>query len=146
LRINGLPFPGFGLHRAFTSTVDFAQANLNSEMAQTAKPALASSAEDCVAELACFFPQAIAVRIPVQVCRTGEVQVAAETTMIEYGTAQEVLFASGLSLEFEERLRLRNSDGTLDVEVEIAAMQLHHGKAAVAARFLEKVPNWIIKK
>ncbi len=115
-------------------------------MAHTAKPVLASHAEECVAELARFFPHAIAVRIPVQVCRTAEVQVVAETTMIEYGTAQEVLFASGLSLEFEERLRLRNSDGTLDVEVEIAAMQLHHGKAAVAARFLEKVPNWIIKK
>jgi hypothetical protein len=115
-------------------------------MAQSAKTALHSSTEGCVDELARFFSDAVPVRIPVKVYRAGDGASIAENTIIEYGTEKEVLFASGLSLEFEERLRLQNSDATLDLEVEIVALQLHHGKSAVAARFLEKVTNWIIKK
>ena len=114
-------------------------------MAQSARTV---AGEDCVEELARFFPEATKVRIPVRISRLGESEdhALAENTMIEYGTAQEVLFASGLPLEFEDRLRLENSDGTLDVEAQIVAMQLHHGKSAVAARFREPVKNWIIKK
>jgi hypothetical protein len=102
--------------------------------------------ESCVAKLAEFFPQAIAVRIPVQVSRTsGNPVAAAENAVIEFGTPQEVLFASALPLDFEDRLHLENSDGSLRIEAEVVAMQLHQGKTAVAARFLKNVPNWIIK-
>ncbi|PYP86104.1 MAG: hypothetical protein DMG65_19305 [Candidatus Angelobacter sp. Gp1-AA117] len=99
----------------------------------------------CVTELSRFFPEAIPVRIPVRVSRTED-QAVAENTVIEYGTSQEVLLASSLPLDFDDRIHLKNSDGTLDVEAEIVAMQLHHGKTAVAARFLKNVTNWIIKK
>jgi hypothetical protein len=100
----------------------------------------------CVTELAQFFPEAVPARIPVRVTRVGGGQDATEATVIEYGTPQEVLFASGLPLDFDDRVRLENSDGTLNVEAEIVAMQLHHGKTAVAARFTKNVSNWIIKK
>jgi hypothetical protein len=105
------------------------------------------AAEDsCVAKLAEFFPQAIAVRIPVRVSRPGGKPAAGmENTVIEFGTPQEVLFASGLPLDFEDRVHLENADGSLTIEAEIVAMQLHQGKTAVAARFLKNVPNWIIK-
>jgi hypothetical protein len=102
--------------------------------------------ESCVTKLAEFFPQAIAVRIPVQVRRlSGKTSGPAEPTVIEFGTPQEVLFASALRLDFEERVHLENQDGSLKIEAEIVAMQLHQGKTAVAARFLKSVPNWIIK-
>jgi hypothetical protein len=103
--------------------------------------------ESCVAKLAEFFPRAIAVRIPVRVSRPGGKPAAgAEHTVIEFGTPQEVLFASGLPLDFEDRVHLENPDGSLKIEAEIVALQLHQGKTAVAARFLKSVPNWIIKE
>src|SRR5947209_17461315 len=71
----------------------------------------------CVTELSRFFPEAIPVRIPVRVSRTED-QAVAENTVIEYGTSQEVLLASSLPLDFDDRIHLKNSDGTLDVEAE----------------------------
>ena len=105
-----------------------------------------SSGETPCARLAHFFPQATPVRIPVQVSRLDAAVASAEQTLIEFGTSAEVLFASVLPLEFEDRIQVRNSDGTFDVKAEVVAMQLDQGKRAVAARFLQNVTNWIIKK
>ena len=103
--------------------------------------------ETACARLAHFFPQATPVRIPVQVSRlNAATAAAAEQTMIEFGTSAEVLFASALPLEFEDKIQVRNSDGTFDVKAEIVAMQLDQGTRAVAARFLQNVANWIIKQ
>ena len=101
---------------------------------------------ECVEELARFFPGAVQVRIPVRVCkgRSGKTA-SAEQTMIEFGTTEEVLFASDLPLDFEDIVRVRNVDGSLDVKAKIVAMHLYHDKMAMAAKFLEDVPNWIIK-
>lgn len=68
-----------------------------------------------------------------------------EHTVIEFGTAREVLFASTLPLEFEDRLRLVNSDGSLDADAAVVAVRYREGSKAVAARFLAEVGNWIIK-
>jgi hypothetical protein len=103
-----------------------------------------------VAELARFFPEATPVRIPVQFTRrsnasqTGRADVQ-ESTVIEFGTAREVLFACTTPLEFADILRLRNSDGSLDTEASVVAVQYHPGITVVAARFLNSVPNWIVK-
>ena len=103
--------------------------------------------ESCVARLAEFFPHAIPVRIPVRVSRLGGKPAAgAEPTVIEFGTPQEVLFTSGMALDFEDKVYLENADGSLKIEAEIVAMQVHQGKTAVAARFLKNVPNWIIQE
>ena|SRR5215469_8011572 len=109
------------------------------------KAAALAAEESCVTKLAQFFPEAIPVRIPVRVSRPA-VKTAAEATIIEFGTPQEVLFTSCLPLDFEDHLHLENSDGTLVIEAEVVAMQLHQGKTAIAARFLKSVTNWIIKK
>jgi hypothetical protein len=105
-----------------------------------------------VAELARFFPEATPVRIPVEFTRrsstNGSVTAAAfvqESTVIEFGTAREVLFACTTPLEFADILRLRNSDGSLDTEASVVAVQYHPGKTIVAARFVAAVPNWIVK-
>jgi hypothetical protein len=117
------------------------------EQTDKMKVASISAEESCVAKLAQFFPGAMPVRIPVRVTRASASQAAtAENTVIEFGTPQEVLFAAGLPLDFEDRVHLENSDGSLNIEAEIVAMQLDHGQTAVAARFLNRVSNWIIKE
>jgi hypothetical protein len=100
---------------------------------------------ECVEELARFFPGVVQVRIPVRVCKGRSGKASAEQTMIEFGTAEEVLFVSGLPLDFEDIVRLRNADGSLDVTAKIVAMHLYEDKMAIAAKFLEDVPNWTIK-
>ena len=102
--------------------------------------------ESCAEKLAQVFPNASAVRIPVRVMTavSGQRRLQ-EQTVIEFGTAQEVIFASSLPLEFEDRVRLTNSDGSLDARATVVAVRYHEGRKAVAARFLGEVGNWIIK-
>jgi hypothetical protein len=68
-----------------------------------------------------------------------------EQTVIEFGTSQEVLFSSKLPLEFADLLQLQNSDGTLNAQACVVAVQYNSGHTAVAARFTQQVPNWIVK-
>lgn len=97
-------------------------------------------------KLSRLFPDALPVRIPVQVQSVpGGSRRLREHTVIEFGTAHEVLFASNLPLEFEDRVHLVNSDGSLDVKATIVAVRYHNGSKAVAARFLNDVENWIIR-
>ncbi len=103
--------------------------------------------ESLVGRLAQFFPDATAVRIPVQVIgRDAQGRDFSEHTIIEFGTPNEVLFASTLPLEFDERVRLESPDCSLSAEAAVVAVQYHNGKVAVAARFLREIPNWIIKR
>ena len=88
------------------------------------------------------------MRIPVQLARNaqaGESADFSESTVIEFGTPREVLFTCKKPLEFADVLRVRNSDGSLNVEVSVVAVQYHPGNTFVAARFLGEVPNWIVK-
>ena len=105
-----------------------------------------SRVESVAAGLAALFPEATPVRIPVRVtARRGPAQMLVENTVIEYGTAREVLFASFLPLEFEDRVLIENSDRSLQVEAAVVAVKVRDGRKAVAARFLAEVSNWIIK-
>jgi hypothetical protein len=107
----------------------------------TASPAR----ESVVTRLAKFFPAASPLRLPVQLMRDSRSQPAGEDTVIEFGTAREIFFASTLPLEFAEKLRVQNSDRSLNVEVQVVAVQYHEGQLAVAARFIGDVSNWILK-
>jgi hypothetical protein len=118
------------------------------------------------AKLAQYFPDAIQMRMPVLVhtfglakeqfapqqrialvnaVEMGETVEKVEKTVIEFGTNREVLFVSNLQLEFEDRVRLKNQDGSLDEDATIIAVQLTDGKTVVAARFRQQPANWIIK-
>ena len=98
------------------------------------------------AGLAALFPQATAVRIPVRVTALrGQAARLQENTVIEFGTAREVLFASSLPLEFEDHVQIETSDRSLQAEAAVVAVQFHDGRKAIAARFLAEVSNWIIK-
>jgi len=101
--------------------------------------------ESSTAKLAKFFPEATPVRIPIHLTRIGQSTAFSESTVIEFGTRQEVLFASTLPMEFGDKLRVQNSDGTLDAEACVVAVQYNSGRTAVAARFTREVSNWIVK-
>jgi hypothetical protein len=102
--------------------------------------------ETCIEKLAQLFPSASPVRIPVCVTALGtHRRRLQEQTTIEFGTSREVLFASTLPLEFEDRLRLANADGSLDANATVIAVRYHGGRKAIAARFADEVGNWIIK-
>jgi hypothetical protein len=99
-----------------------------------------------VEKLAQLFPNATPVRLPVRIVALGIGQrPLEESTVVEFGTAHEVLFASTLPLEFEDRVRILNSDGSLDAGATVVAVSYHDGRKAVAARFEGEVGNWIIK-
>ena len=111
-----------------------------------------------VGRLARFFPEATPVRIPIKLSRTnvqpgGEntalqpesQSVFFQNTIIEFGTPREVLFAVNRPLEFADRVLLESSDGTLHAEASVVAVQYHRERTVVAARFLQQVPNWIVK-
>ncbi|HTW59870.1 MAG TPA: hypothetical protein VMD99_17210 [Terriglobales bacterium] len=127
---------------------------------QATAPARNGQNASMVAGLARFFPEASPVRIPVQLARTIHAEAMepgtlsseasratnfTESTVIEFGTPREVLFACHTPLEFADVLRLRNSDGSLDEEASVVAVQYQPGQTIVAARFLREVPNWIVK-
>ena len=109
------------------------------------KTATAAAKESSTAKLARFFPTATPVRIPVRLTRVEGTQNSCENTVIEFGTSQEVLFASSLPLEFADLLKLQNSDGSLNAEACVVAVQYNSGHTAVAARFTQQVSNWIVK-
>jgi hypothetical protein len=113
-------------------------------MAQPAPAKARAIPESPTVKLAKFFPEALPVRIPVRLTRLVG-QELSESTTIEFGTTREALFASKLPLEFADRLRLQNSDGSLNVEACVVAVQYNTGKTAVAARFAQDIPNWIVK-
>src|SRR5947209_20474746 len=82
-----------------------------------AHQAVASSrTQSPVAGLAQFFPEASPVRIPVRVVGLKQGIALSEETVIEFGTPQEALFASTLPLEFEDHVKLENSDGSRSEE------------------------------
>jgi len=99
-----------------------------------------------VAGLARFFPEATPLRLPVRrVLEKAADCGLGENTVIEFGTATEVLFASPLQLEVGDSLRGENASGSLNAEALVVACQDHNGRAAVAARFTRDLPNWIVK-
>jgi hypothetical protein len=117
-------------------------------LGQTATKQSRTGQTSTVADLARFFPEATPVRIPVQLTRKESVAggtAVQESTVIEFGTYREVLFACSTPLEFADVVRVRNSDGSLDTEASVVAVQYHPGSTIVAARFLNAVPNWIVK-
>jgi hypothetical protein len=119
---------------------------LEANVSKTGAATGSSNRETSATRLAKFFPNATPVRIPIRLTRLGTASnTFSENTIIEFGTPQEVLFTSTLPLEFADRVRLRNSDGTLDTEASVVALQYNGAQTAVAARFAAEVPNWIVK-
>ena len=145
-----LPNREEGEPAAFTNRAERVQGRGHHRFGATSHSSIAHGEDQY--GLARFFPEATPVRIPVQFTRSNQTSNGnagghgpAESTVIEFGTSREVLFACTAPLEFADVLRLRNSDGSLDTEASVVAVQYHPGTTIVAARFLTSVPNWIVK-
>jgi hypothetical protein len=143
-------------HRGFAALALFALELETSQTAESerigelvlseAETTIASAGQTCIEKLAQLFTGISPVRIPVRVLTTGSGRRRLqEQTVIEFGTAHEVLFSSTLPLEFEDRVRMLNSDGSLDAWATVVAVRYHDGRKAVAARFVGHIDNWIIK-
>ncbi len=117
---------------------------------------------DCVSRLARFFPDATPVRIPIHLSRAhenGDDRDSAngnhgahkhpwhqlQDTVIEFGTPREVLFVVTHPVEFADRVLIESRDGSLSAEASVVAVQYYAERTVVGARFLQPVPNWIVK-
>ena len=102
--------------------------------------------QSCAGRLAQLFPDAfplqIAVRLVTMIAGRRSLQ---EQTVIEFGTANEALFGTRLPLEFEDCVRLINSDRSIDVHATVVAVRYEDCRKAVAARFAGGAGNWIVK-
>lgn len=124
--------------------------------------------QEIVGRLARFFPEATPVRIPIRLSRATvntngnghnnndasaheqssykkEENAFLQETIIEFGTPREVLFVVNRPLEFADRVLVESNDGTLHAEASVVAVQYHPDRTVVAVRFLQHVPNWIVK-
>jgi hypothetical protein len=114
---------------------------------------------DVVSQLARFFPEATPVRIPIKLSHAAEPSkngdgkgeagakawIPLEETVIEFGTTREVLFLVKHRLEFADVVLVESRDGALRAEAWVVAAQYRPERTAIAARFLNNVPNWIVK-
>lgn len=99
-----------------------------------------------MAGLAQFFPDAVSLRVPVEVRMVDATTEISEKTVIEFGTANDVLFCSRMPLEFGTVVALKAANGVLEIEASVIAMQYREGaETAVAAKFTSHPANWIVK-
>ena len=115
-------------------------------MGQKREMTLIADERGCAEQLARFFPQLSALRIPVRVSplRPGaSASKLQEATILEYGAQDCAIFQSGLPLEFGDRLRVMANGGGRSAEAAVIALQYHEGKKAVAVRFVNGPCEWI---
>jgi hypothetical protein len=120
-----------------------ARDSLRQELAKNANRTSAQPPD--LERLAQFFPDGTRVKMPVEVSHLSGSSSEPVRTVLEYGTAREVIFRCGVPMEFGDRVRLTNRDGSLDAEAEVTAVQISASETLVAARFTAEVHNWIIK-
>jgi len=114
---------------------------------KTGSSILAEKEKSCAEQLARFFPQASAVRIPVQVSspRGGTANLR-EATVVEFSSANHAIFLSTLPLEFGDSVRLEARPEGNHAEATVDAVQYHEGRKAVAVRFLQGPCDWVVKR
>ena len=100
--------------------------------------------QGCADQLARFFPQAAALRIPVQVTalRGGRTKLL-EAAAIEFGAPDFAIFLSTLPLEFDDRVRLERDRKGRAVEAIVIAVQYHENRKAVAVKFTQGPCDWV---
>jgi hypothetical protein len=103
------------------------------------------STENCAEQLAHFFPETAAVRVPVQVtpCGVGGTRLR-ESTVLEYASTEHAIFVSTLPLEFADRVKVQAGNNKARMEEgSVVAVQYHDGRKAIAVRFLRGQCHWV---
>jgi hypothetical protein len=102
------------------------------------------SPADCAEQLARFFPEAQAIRVPVQIIALRVGARLREATVVEYGGANHAIFVSTLPLEFDDHVRLEHDARRhAPVDATVVAVQYHQGRKAVAVRFNFGPCQWV---
>ncbi len=98
----------------------------------------------CAEQLARFFPDAKAVRVRavLRPVHSGANQVR-ETVVVEFAGAKRAIFSSKLPLEFDDRVRISDAEGTAECDATVVAVQYHAGEKAVAVQFADKQIFWV---
>lgn len=108
---------------------------------------LAGNGQDCVEQLARFFPQARPVRISAKVSAArGGKAILHEKVMVEYGSPEHAIFVSVLPLEFDDRVRIEADGDGQPAEASVVGLQYHERSKAVAVRFLQGPCDWVVTK
>ncbi|MEQ1473447.1 MAG: hypothetical protein ABLQ96_06485 [Candidatus Acidiferrum sp.] len=115
-------------------------------MRQFDEATLAVEEQNCAEELARFFPEVNAVRVPVQVTalRGGNTRLR-EASVVEFAAPEHAIFISELPLEFDDKVRLEGSRKNLTTDGTVVAVQYHDGRKAVAVRFRQGSCHWIVQ-
>jgi hypothetical protein len=111
---------------------------------RSSEVALTEHELSCADQLARFFPQAIAIRVPAQVTalRGGHTKLR-EATVLEFGSAEFAIFLSTLPLEFDDRVRIEVHRKDCVADAVVIAVQYHEGRKAVAVRFAQGPCDWM---
>jgi hypothetical protein len=111
---------------------------------RSSEVALTENEPGCAEQLARFFPQAVAVRVPVQVTalRGGNTKLR-EATVLEFGNPEFAIFLSTLPLEFDDRVRIELRRKGCAADATVIAVQYHEGRKAVAVRFTQGPCGWV---
>ena len=117
---------------------------LRGDVKNSAEIALPDQEQGCAEQLARFFPQAAAVRIPVQVTalRGGRTKLR-EAATVEFAAPDFAIFLSTLPLEFDDRVRLERDRKGRAAEATVIAVQYHEGRKAVAVKFAQGPCDWV---
>lgn len=99
---------------------------------------------DCAEQLARFFPQVVARRVPVRAVavRPGSAALR-EATVLEFSGAEHGIFVSTLPLEFADRVKIEHGEQARVIEATVVAVQYHEGRKAVAVRFSRMQNHWV---
>jgi hypothetical protein len=103
-----------------------------------------ATASRCAEQLARFFPEAKTVRIRAMLrpLRSGADQVR-EPVVVEFASAKRGIFSSKLPLEFDDRVRISDEEGTAECDATVVAVQYHDGEKAVAVQSADKQIFWV---
>lgn len=108
---------------------------------------LTANEQDCVEQLARFFPQARPVRISAQVSAPrGGKAILHEKVMVEYGSPEHAIFVSALPLEFDDRVRIVADGDGQPAEASVVGLRYHERSKAVAVRFSQGPCDWVVTK
>ncbi len=63
--------------------------------------------------------------------------------MLEFASAERAIFSSRLPLEFDDRVRISDVEGSAECDATVVAVQYHDGRKAVAVQFVDKQISWV---
>jgi hypothetical protein len=100
----------------------------------------------CTEQLARFFPDAKPVQIPVVVTplRNGAGEFR-EPVLVEFASAENMIFSTTLVLEFADHVRLQLAEGSGQSDATVVAVQYHKGRKVIAVQFAEGQRGWVTR-